>query len=127
MADLIPKYLDPQCVKVTMIMYGLMKTFCYKKYSLMNDGDNCPFIAPLIILGEPSFVICKESSGSVKLKANSAIMCAIFCRSLFLLHFSLLLLMQVVCGGVEETTELLKEKFDYIFYTGSTAVGKIIG
>jgi aldehyde dehydrogenase (NAD+) len=27
---------------------------------------------------------------------------------------------------VEETTELLKEKFDYIFYTGSTAVGRII-
>jgi len=34
---------------------------------------------------------------------------------------------KVVCGGVQETTELLKEKFDYIFYTGSTAVGKIIG
>lgn len=30
-------------------------------------------------------------------------------------------------GGVPETTELLKERFDYIFYTGSTAVGKIIG
>ena len=36
-------------------------------------------------------------------------------------------IVQVVCGGVQETTELLKEKFDYIFYTGSTAVGKIIG
>ena len=33
---------------------------------------------------------------------------------------------QVVNGGVEETTELLKEKFDYIFYTGSTSVGRII-
>ena len=33
----------------------------------------------------------------------------------------------VVNGGVPETTELLKEKFDYIFYTGSTPVGKIIG
>lgn len=29
-------------------------------------------------------------------------------------------------GGVQETTELLKNKFDYIFYTGSTEVGKII-
>ena len=35
--------------------------------------------------------------------------------------------MQVVCGGVAETTELLKQKFDYIFYTGSTQVGKIVG
>lgn len=33
---------------------------------------------------------------------------------------------QVVCGGVPETTELLKHKFDYIFYTGSTRVGQII-
>lgn len=33
---------------------------------------------------------------------------------------------QVVCGGIPETTELLKHRFDYIFYTGSTMVGKII-
>ncbi|KAG5668145.1 hypothetical protein PVAND_016097 [Polypedilum vanderplanki] len=32
----------------------------------------------------------------------------------------------VVCGGVQETTELLKHKFDYIFYTGSGRVGKIV-
>ncbi|RZC34070.1 Aldedh domain containing protein, partial [Asbolus verrucosus] len=32
----------------------------------------------------------------------------------------------LVIGGVQETTALLKEKFDYIFYTGSTQVGKII-
>ncbi len=35
-------------------------------------------------------------------------------------------LVSVVQGGVEQTTELLKEKFDYIFFTGSTMVGKII-
>ncbi len=32
----------------------------------------------------------------------------------------------VIEGGVEETTALLREKFDKIFYTGSTAVGKIV-
>ena len=32
----------------------------------------------------------------------------------------------MVTGGVQETTDLLKERFDYIFYTGSTGVGKII-
>lgn len=32
----------------------------------------------------------------------------------------------VIKGGVPETTELLKEKFDHIMYTGSTAVGKIV-
>lgn len=33
---------------------------------------------------------------------------------------------QVVCGGIPETTALLRNKFDMIFYTGSTAVGKIV-
>ncbi|XP_053967054.1 aldehyde dehydrogenase, dimeric NADP-preferring isoform X1 [Anastrepha ludens] len=32
----------------------------------------------------------------------------------------------VICGGPTETAELLKQRFDYIFYTGSTRVGKII-
>jgi len=34
--------------------------------------------------------------------------------------------LHVVEGGVEETTALLKEQFDKIFYTGSSAVGRII-
>jgi len=29
-------------------------------------------------------------------------------------------------GGVLETTELLKERFDFIFYTGSATVGKLV-
>lgn len=33
---------------------------------------------------------------------------------------------QVFLGGISETTELLKNRFDYIFFTGSTAVGKIV-
>ncbi len=32
----------------------------------------------------------------------------------------------VVEGGVQETTELLRKNFDFIFYTGSTKVGKIV-
>ena len=33
---------------------------------------------------------------------------------------------QVVCGGAEETQQLLLQKFDYIFYTGSASVGRIV-
>ncbi|RLA08957.1 MAG: aldehyde dehydrogenase [Gammaproteobacteria bacterium] len=32
----------------------------------------------------------------------------------------------VIEGGIDETTEILKHRFDKIFFTGSTAVGKII-
>ncbi|XP_006877494.1 PREDICTED: fatty aldehyde dehydrogenase [Chrysochloris asiatica] len=35
-------------------------------------------------------------------------------------------LYNVINGGVKETTELLKQRFDHILYTGSTAVGKIV-
>lgn len=35
-------------------------------------------------------------------------------------------LIHVETGGVPETTELLDLKFDHIFFTGSTAVGKIV-
>ncbi len=34
--------------------------------------------------------------------------------------------LHVIAGGVEETQALLKEKFDYIFFTGGTSIGKII-
>ena len=33
---------------------------------------------------------------------------------------------QVVQGAVDETTELLKQRFDHILYTGGAAVGKIV-
>lgn len=32
----------------------------------------------------------------------------------------------VIQGGIPETTELLAERFDYIFFTGSTTVGRIV-
>ncbi|XP_078404316.1 aldehyde dehydrogenase, dimeric NADP-preferring-like [Cetorhinus maximus] len=32
----------------------------------------------------------------------------------------------VINGGVEETTEILKQQFDHIFFTGSTNIGRIV-
>ncbi|XP_065179266.1 aldehyde dehydrogenase family 3 member B1-like [Sycon ciliatum] len=32
----------------------------------------------------------------------------------------------VVCGGPKETTALLKQRFDYIFFTGATSIGRIV-
>ena len=36
-------------------------------------------------------------------------------------------LVKVVTGGVPETTELLRCRFDYVFFTGSPAGGRIVG
>ncbi|XP_006033483.2 aldehyde dehydrogenase family 3 member B1 isoform X1 [Alligator sinensis] len=32
----------------------------------------------------------------------------------------------VVTGGIEKTTKLLENRFDYIFFTGSTSIGRIV-
>lgn len=32
----------------------------------------------------------------------------------------------VVTGGVPETQELLRQRFDHIFYTGNSTVGKLV-
>ena len=42
------------------------------------------------------------------------------------LPFSLQECYAVVTGGVEVGQELLKQKFDYIFYTGGGTVGRIV-
>ena len=52
-----------------------------------------------------------------------------FCRQIVFLWLELSsknLPSKVVTGGISETTELLRERFDYIFFTGSTPVGKIV-
>jgi len=46
-------------------------------------------------------------------------------ESLFRQHFDERLI-KVIQGGVRESTALLKLRFDYIFYTGSAEVGKVI-
>ena len=50
------------------------------------------------------------------------------CNSVFKLIFIHILqdYFTVITGGVEVSQTVLKERFDYIFYTGSTAVGRIV-
>ncbi len=82
---------------------------------------NYPFMLSLVpmisALAAGNTVILKPSELT---KHASAAMAAIFNT-----NFSKQLI-HVVEGGVEETTELLKQKFDKIFFTGSTEVGRIV-
>ena len=52
--------------------------------------------------------------------ATSAVVCSMISET-FAPAF-----VKAVEGGAEETQALLEEKFDYIFYTGGTAVGRIV-
>jgi len=102
----------PARTKTTPVPYGV---------TLVIGPNNYPFMLSLIpmisSLAAGNTVILKPSEVTI----NSSAAMAKLINSSFpreLLH--------VVEGGVEETTELLKERFDKIFFTGSTHVGRII-
>lgn len=60
-------------------------------------------------------------------KYLNRVILSIFIFGWFYINFNILQdAYPVILGGVEETTQLLKQRFDYIFYTGSTSVGKIV-
>lgn len=65
------------------------------------------YLDPVCIAVYPYFVIEKD---------NHLIDCASYGQECY----------HVVVGGVSETTEILMQRFDYIFYTGSAAIGRIV-
>jgi aldehyde dehydrogenase (NAD+) len=84
-----------------------------------------PFNGPLILLLHPA--ISAISAGNpVILKANTAVpaTCAMLLR--LIPQYFEPESVAVVSGDIPETTELLKLPFDFIFFTGSTTVGKIV-
>lgn len=89
--------------------------------SLIISPWNYPFqllIAPLVAsIAAGNCAILKPS----ELSANTSKMIAGLIKDTFNPNY-----IAVIEGGVDETTELLNHKFDHIFYTGSTQVGKIV-
>lgn len=89
--------------------------------SLIIAPWNYPFqllIAPLVAsIAAGNCAILKPS----ELSPNTSKMIAGLIKQTFDPNY-----IAVIEGGVNETTELLNLKFDYIFYTGSTSVGKIV-
>ncbi|MCX2828572.1 aldehyde dehydrogenase [Bacillus pseudomycoides] len=82
---------------------------------------NYPFqlaVAPLVgAIAAGNTVVLKPS----ELTPNVSSLLANMLQELFPAE-----LVAVVEGGIEESTALLKEPFDYIFFTGSVGVGKIV-
>ncbi|MBU2951358.1 aldehyde dehydrogenase [Tamlana agarivorans] len=89
--------------------------------TLVIGAWNYPYqlslLPALTALAAGNTVILKPS----ELPKNTARVLAELINSNFPSHY-----FYVVEGGIEETTELLKHRFDKIFFTGSTTVGRII-
>jgi len=89
--------------------------------SLVIGPWNYPYMLSLVpvvsSIAAGNTVILKPSEvASHSSHALAELINSNFPRELFYVHE----------GGVNETTELLKEKFDKIFFTGSTRVGRIV-
>ena len=119
----LPDLMEPQKVSTPMVMQPGSSYIYHEPYGvvLVIAPWNYPIqlaFSPLIgALAAGNRVVVKPS----ELTPHCADLIAKIIKEIFPED-----LVQVVLGGVQETGELLKEKFDYIFFTGSTQVGKVV-
>ncbi|NFE82442.1 aldehyde dehydrogenase [Clostridium sporogenes] len=119
----IKKWSKPKKVK-TPITNFLASSYIYNEpygVALIIAPWNYPFqliMAPLVgAISAGNCVLLKPSELAVETeKIIVKIIKETFCDEYI----------EVVTGGVKESEALLKEKFDYIFYTGGINVGKIV-
>jgi aldehyde dehydrogenase (NAD+) len=84
-----------------------------------------PFNYPVLLLIEP--LVGAISSGNAAILKPSEITPNVAeCFAKFVPKYLDNDCIKVVLGGVQEATELLKQRFDYIFYTGNGTVGRIV-
>ena len=116
-------WVKPTKVKSTLAQFG-SKSMIYREpygVTLILSPWNYPFqlaIAPLI--GAIAAGNCAIIKPSELTPVTSALLEKLINKEFNEEYIS------VIQGGVETSHELLKEKFDYIFFTGSVSVGKIV-
>lgn len=119
----LSKWSRPKRVPSSLTFFPVKSYIHYEPYGsvLILAPWNYPFqllFAPLVgAIGAGNTAILKPSEVS----ANVSTLVASLINDNFDPR-----LIKVVEGAVPETTELLNQKFDYIFYTGNGDVGKII-
>ncbi|AQX90988.1 aldehyde dehydrogenase [Elizabethkingia meningoseptica] len=84
-----------------------------------------PFNAPILLLLDPAIAALAAGNPVILKPANTTPTVARLFAKLIPQYFEPESV-NVVTGGREEITELLKLPFDFIFFTGSSAVGKVI-
>ncbi|MCW9130600.1 aldehyde dehydrogenase [Bacillus paramycoides] len=119
----ISSWSKPRRVRTALTHFGSKGKIVPEPYgvTLIIAPWNYPFqlaIAPLVgALAAGNTVILKPS----ELTPNVSKVLVKMLEELFTEE-----LVAVVEGGIEESTALLKEPFDYIFFTGSVGVGKVV-
>lgn len=116
------KWMKPQKLKTPMIHWPAKSYVRAEPYglALVIAPWNFPFqlqFAPIVgALAAGNCVLAKPS----ELTPNTSAICAKIIQEIDSPY------LKVIEGGVPETSALLEQKFDYIFFTGSTRVGQIV-
>lgn len=84
-----------------------------------------PFNAPILLLLDPAIAALAAGNTVILKPANTTPVTAALFQKLVPLYFAPEDV-SVVAGGREEIGALLKLPFDFIFFTGSSAVGKVV-
>lgn len=84
-----------------------------------------PFNAPVLLLLDPAIAALAAGNTVILKPANTTPAVAELFRNLIPKYFTPEAV-DIVTGGREEITELLKLPFDFIFFTGSSSVGKVV-
>ncbi|MDR6967323.1 aldehyde dehydrogenase (NAD+) [Flavobacterium arsenatis] len=84
-----------------------------------------PFNAPILLLLDPAIVALSAGNPVILKPANTTPTVASLFQDLIPKYFEPEAV-NIVTGGKEEITELLELPFDFIFFTGSSAVGKVV-
>lgn len=84
-----------------------------------------PFNAPVLLLLDPAIAALAAGNTVILKPANTTPAVAALFEALIPKYFEPEAV-KVVIGGRDEITELLKLPFDFIFFTGSSAVGKVV-
>lgn len=84
-----------------------------------------PFNAPILLLLDPAIAALAAGNPVILKPANTTPTVAALFQDLIPKYFEPEAV-NIVTGGKEEITELLLLPFDFIFFTGSSAVGKVV-
>lgn len=121
--DNLKKLMKPEKVKTPIVTFRSTGEIYHEPYGhiLIISPWNYPFhltFLPLIgAIAAGNTVLVKPSEFSL----NTSLISAKIIKESFAKEY-----VNIVLGGVPEATTILKMKFDHIFFTGSTKVGKVV-
>lgn len=119
----LKSWMHPKRVFSSILNFPSKETVAYQPYGVVLVIS--PWNYPLLLALQPVMAALAAGNCVVLKPSELAPNTSALLSTLIAEYFSDEYI-QVIEGGVEETTELLNHKFDKIFFTGSTSVGKIV-